>query len=208
MVHRTDWSGKYRTCWFIRQHTQNSRLENWSVLMKRKSLPSTILPKSVVTRLLILPMRFCASFWSLVADLVVSLLRVDESFPFTGPFEMDWESMEEFRNMGVEALDGWLALSPELELTDVPSVTDALSWVPMTVRLFSSIFSFEVSAFKRIRKLCSKTSCVSNPSVRTNVLVAMKRYHWKLIFLTIGPARSQMSQNHGRIEESAPPVSR
>ena len=175
--------------------------------MKRKSLPSTILTKSVVTRLLILPMRFWASFLSVVADLV-SLLRVDASFPFTGPFEGDRELLEGSRDTGLEAWDDWLAPSSELESTDVPSVTDVLSWVPMTVRLSSSIFSFEASAFKRIRKLWSKTSCVSNPSVRTSVLVAMKIYHWKHIFLMIGPTRSHKIQNHGWIEASVPPVSR
>ena len=177
----------------------------------RKSLPSVILPKSVLTRLLILPMRFSAFFLPLVAADLVLLLRVDGaslSFRFTGPFEVDWESLEESRDMGVEAWDDWLVLPPELESTDVLSVTDALSGVPMTVRLSSFIFSFEASAFKRIRKLCSKTSCVSNPSVRTNVLVAIKIYHWKHIFLTIGPARRQKSQNQGWIEAYAPPVSR
>ena len=68
----------------------NGKFETNALIM-RKSRPLTILPKSVVTKLLILPMRFCISFLSLVADLM-SLLTVDESslsFPFMRPFEVD-----------------------------------------------------------------------------------------------------------------------
>ena len=77
--------------------------------------------------------------------------------------------------MTVEAWNGSFVLSSEFESTASPSAIDVLSGVPMTVRLSSSIFSSGTSAFKRIRKLCSNTSCVSSPSVRTSVLDTKRR---------------------------------
>jgi hypothetical protein len=54
----------------------------------------------------------------------------------------------------------------------VPSVTEALSGVGMAVEssLLLVVFS-DISAFTRIRRECSNTSCVMIPSVRTSVLV-------------------------------------
>ena len=156
----------------------------------------------MVTKLLILPIRFCASLSCLVGSLA-SLLTVDGSLLFFAfiTFEVDRESLKESRVTTVEA--GSFVLSSKFESTAPPSSTDALSGVLIMV----SIISFEASAFKRIFKLCSKTSCASNPSTRTFVLFTTKKYHWKHKFLTIGPTRSQKIQNHGRIKVSAPPVS-
>ena len=101
--------------------------------------------------------------------------------------------------------------SPDVD-TEAPSVVTTLV-VLSALRNLASVSSLgfasvAASAFKRMRKLCSKTSCVRRPSVRMRVLVAMKLYQWNENEWIIGPATSHRIQNHGRTTPPSPRVSK
>ena len=167
-----------------------------------------MLLKSVVTRLLIFPIRLESTLAFPLALGVEDRDGLSLAFPLGDDNLLDGLEplLGSRESAAVEAL--LLSLSPlEVEL---PAM-DALSGVPTTVMLSWSTWSLsslELSALSRIRKLCSNTSCVRRPSVRTKVRVAIKIYHWKAIDLKIGPTRRKTIHNHGRIKASFPPVSK
>ena len=165
-----------------------------------------MLLKSVVTRLLIFPIRLESSLTFPVGLGTEDGDGLSLAFPLWDDNLLDeLESLVGSREMA--AVEALLLSSFPFEL----SAIDALSGVPTTVMVSWStwlLFSLELSALSRIRKLCSNTSCVSKPSVRTKVRVLIKIYHCMAIDLKIGPTRRKTIHNHGRINASFPPVSK
>jgi len=124
----------------------------------KKSRPSTILFKSVVTRLLILPRRFSA------LDLGV-LFAVSSCLPLTLCFPTatcdavvltaeDWSCSA--------GLPSWLLSTAVLD-----SAIEELSEAVGVEGWGRPLLVSGISAFMRIFKACSKTSCVTMHSVRT-----------------------------------------
>lgn len=138
-----------------------------------------MLLKSVVMRLLIFPIRLESSWAFPVALGVEGGDTLSLAFPLGDDILLDeLESLLGSRKVAaVEALLFLLSpLDVEHSAIDELSV-DALSAVPTTATLSwstCSLFSLELSALSRIRKLCSNTSCVKRPSIRTKVRVAIK----------------------------------
>ena len=146
------------------------------LLNNRKSLPSTILPRSVVTKLLSFPTRLSVLlelFSSAEADLTLDVLfpEIEEAVPFpflTSPL-LDLLVLEASSPFAL-VLDP----SPLTTVTSVcpsESATEMLSGVGATVDPLEACSSDCVCAFMRILSACSKISSVMIPSVRTSVPV-------------------------------------
>ena len=151
------------------------------LLTIRKSLAETIFFKSTVTNVLILPIRLSFLFSFLPADLAV------ESSAFALPF------------VAFEFAVTFDCVPPS---GDVLPSADWASKVSTGTAEGSS--SFDPSALKRIRRLCSNTSWVNKPSAQASALVAMKRYHWEQIDIRRGAMKRQRTQNHGLMSAPCP----
>lgn len=130
--------------------------------MKRKSLASVMFPKSVVTRLLILPTRF----WALLEPTSFSSVDFwDEVSPSLAFGVVSDASGRTVLSVANSECNVSLSLASGCVV-----VMEAESGVveAMTISTFDSLC---VSAFMRIRKECSNTSWVMTASVRTSVRV-------------------------------------
>jgi len=160
----------------------------WGALSIKKSRPDVMLFRSVVTKLFIFPMRFPSDFLESFFTFSLASLASGYVDAFKVVPEPALEGSREGTTVDTSELSRALPL-PEATSETPPNVdTDAVSPVKMFVSLSvlrslasasgEGSASIAASAFKRMRKLCSNTSCVRRTSVRTSVLVAMKIYHW------------------------------
>jgi len=155
----------------------------WDVLIIKKSRPEVMLFRSVVTKLLIFPMRFPSDFFESSFGFSLDSLALGSVDAFKVVCEPALEGSREGTTVDTSELSRALPL-PEATSETSPDVdTEALSAVTTLAALSGlrslastsgvGFASVAASAFKRMRKLCSKTSCVRRTSVRTRVLVAM-----------------------------------
>jgi hypothetical protein len=157
------WDVQYCTKAHVRKHT--STCSGCDLPAIRKSRPSVILLKSVVTRLLIFPTKLSALECFFLEEVSESSLA---SCAFCLPFFTEDVDIVSALVCSVSSL---LPSVLSSRATVLDPATDAVSGVDVPVESPDFLASSGSSAFIRIRSACSKTSCVRIPSVRTRTRV-------------------------------------
>lgn len=152
----------------------------------RKSRPSTMLFKSVDTRLFSFPTMFfvCSSELETSAPILVDLLA-------------DWDAELEVRVVGAVVSPPPCSTSLKDSVVSAIDEVSEVAAVDTGVTLPPCNFS-EVSAFIRMRSACSNTRCVMMPCTLTSVRVDKNTYHCQLMESKNGETKRASTQTHGR----------
>lgn len=165
--------------------------------------------KSLVTRLLILPTRFASLSFSSFFEGSAAFF----GFASPGKVEIveDVEGSEATKVEVSETDDG----SPFVDSVGVSSDSGVITPSAMLSAFVEAVLATDcnsdvsgASAMNRMRKQCSKTSCLTRMLVSARTLVEMKMYRCQQMDWSIGPQNSQRIQTQGFMRWSAPPDSR